>query len=610
MCICVATQRSRADRPRLAGSANIRSSDTLERLQSQPRAAIPGSPLIMSVGPRSTDPSTTTPPPRATPDREAMARLDALLPRPLRVEQLAGAAYRLTPETTIRATAQPDALDVAEHLADLLRGPTGYPLPVTPAGVATADGDITLLLTDDAAEPESAGAEGYQLDVTADAVTLRGRTATGLHHGVQTLRQLLPPAVDGRTAPGPWTVPGCRIADHPRYAYRGVMLDVARHFFDADQVCRFIDQVARYKINYLHLHLTDDQGWRIAIDSWPRLTEVGGASQVGGGPGGYYTKADYQRIVGHAARRRITVVPEIDVPGHTNAALVAYPELAPGGRAPVAYTGTDVGFSALDVTNGRTYTFLTDVLGEVAELSPGQFLHLGGDEAFTLPPGAYTDFVNRAQAIVAATGKRVLGWHQTAPATHVDGRVLHYWGTTAEQAPVADAVRRGAGVLLSPADRCYLDMKYTADTPIGHDWAGHIETRRAYDWDPASYLDGVPAEAILGIEAPLWTESVTTPTEIEFMVFPRLPAIAELGWSPAAGRDWSNFRARLAAQATRWRAAGIAFHHSPEVPWPAPRTAAGVEPTSTPAAPSAGTMAAAGPPVPTPRDPADDAPVG
>ncbi|KKJ93160.1 beta-N-acetylhexosaminidase, partial [Micromonospora sp. HK10] len=415
-------------------------------------------------------------------------------------------------------------------------------------------------------------------------VRITAATAAGLFHGAQTLRQLLPAAIDSPTPVAErWAVPGGTIVDRPRFPYRGAMLDVARHFFAVDDVLRVVDHLARYKLNHLHLHLTDDQGWRIAVDSWPRLTEVGGATEVGGGPGGWYRKADYQRIVEYAARRHVTVVPEIDLPGHTNAALVAYPELAPGKIPPPPYTGTEVGFSYVDPTDERTYDFVADVVGEVAALTPGPWLHLGGDEAFKVKGEAYTGFVERAQRIVAATGKTVVGWHQLAPAAHLDGRVLQWWGTNGDDPETADAVRRGARVILSPGNRVYLDMKYAPDTPIGHDWAGLIDVRRAYDWDPGTHLTGVPVEAVLGVEAPLWTESVSTLAEVEFMLFPRLPAVAELGWSPRATHDWADFRARLAGHAPRWTAAGITFHPSPDVPWPSPRPLPTQRPATAPA---------------------------
>lgn len=200
-------------------------------------------------------------------------------------------------------------------------------------------------------------------------------------------------------------------------------------------------------------------------------------------------------------------------------------------------------------------------------------------------PDTYADFVERAQRIVADTGRTVVGWHQIAPAAHAEGRVLQWWGTTGDDPVTADAVQRGARVVLSPANHAYLDMKYAPDTPIGHDWAGLIDLPRAYDWDPGAHLTDVPADAVLGVEAPLWTESITSLAEVEFMIFPRLPALAELGWSPRATHDWAGFRGRLAGHGPRWTAAGIAFHRSPEVPWPAGRPAPAGSPATIPTQP-------------------------
>nr|WP_309244364.1 beta-N-acetylhexosaminidase [Micromonospora parastrephiae] len=505
-------------------------------------------------------------------------RLSDVVPAPRQVDPAPADDWLLPPDAVIVASADPAVLTVAAHLAELLRPATGYPLPVTDTTRPAPGGGITLTLADD----DSLGAEGYRLTVTRAGVTITGATATGLFYGAQTLRQLLPPSIESPTpVTARWTLPGGTITDSPRFPLRGAMLDVARHFFAVEDVLRVIDHLARYKLNHLHLHLTDDQGWRIAVDSWPRLTTVGATTAVGGGPGGSYTKADYLRIVAYAADRHVTVVPEIDLPGHTNAALVAYPELAPDKVAPPPYTGTEVGFSYVDPSDERTYDFIADVLGEVAALSPGPWLHIGGDEAFKVKGEVYTGFVERVQRIVAGLGKTVVGWHQLAPAGHVDGRVLQWWGTNGGEDPAtADAVRRGARLIVSPGNHAYLDMKYAPDTPIGHDWAGLIDVRTAYDWDPGTHVAGVPTTAVLGVEAPLWTESVTSLAEIEFMLLPRLPAVAELGWSPRTTHDWDGFRERLAGHGPRWSTAGVTFHRAPEIPWPATPAVPGQRPAA------------------------------
>jgi hexosaminidase len=489
--------------------------------------------------------------------------LDRVVPAPASVTP-GGSPYRITDGTRIRVPDSREARRVGEYLAGILRPSTGYPLPVTSQG----RGGIRLRL---ATGPF--GAEGYRLDSGRTGITITAAKPAGLFHGVQTLRQLLPAAVEKDSVqPGPWLVAGGTITDTPRYGWRGAMLDVSRHFFTVDQVKRYVDQLALYKVNKLHLHLSDDQGWRIAIDSWPRLASYGGSTQVGGGPGGHYTKADYQEIVRYAASRYLEVVPEIDMPGHTNAALASYAELNCDGVAPPLYTGTDVGFSSLCVSKEVTYDFVDDVIRELAALTPGTYLHIGGDEAHSTSHADYVTFMDRVQPIVAEYGKTVVGWHQLTGATPAKGALAQYWGlddTSAdEKAQVAKAAQSGTGLILSPADRIYLDMKYTANTPLGLDWAGLVEVRRSYDWDPATYLAGAPASAIRGVEAPLWTETLTTSADLEYMAFPRLAGVAELGWSQASTHDWDAYKVRLAAQGPRWEALGIGYYRSPQVPWP------------------------------------------
>jgi hexosaminidase len=492
----------------------------------------------------------------------------AVVPAPVSATPAAGVTFSITSATTIYVEpGSAAAAGVGAFLADLLRRSTGYPLPVADAPASLPAGSIALLL---AGAPSVVGAEGYRMEVNAGAISVQANQPAGLFAGVQTLRQLLPPAAEsGTVQPGPWPVAGGEVIDYPRFGHRGAMLDVARHFFPVATVERYLDEIALYKLNVLHLHLSDDQGWRIVIDSWPNLALHGGSTAVGGDPGGYYTKAQYQEIVAYAAARYITVVPEIDMPGHTNAALSSYAELNCDGVAPPLYTGTNVGFSSLCVAKDITYTFIDQVIGEIAALTPGPYIHIGGDEASSTTAADYATFINRAQQIVAAHGKTVIGWHDVVNATPLPSTVAQFWGTTTRNDAVAAAAASGTKVVMSPANHTYLDMKYNARTVLGQSWAGFIDVKDAYGWDPGAYLTGVGESSVLGVEAPLWTETIRTLADIEYMAFPRLPAIAELGWSPASTHNLTAFKQRLGAQGPRWHVMGLNYYHSRQVSWPA-----------------------------------------
>ncbi|WP_407936510.1 family 20 glycosylhydrolase [Lentzea tibetensis] len=493
---------------------------------------------------------------------QAAEPLQSLVPVPVSVQAKSGVTHTLTASTKIYTAA--GAEGVGTFLADLLRRSTGYPFPVSAASGTPSDG-ISLLLS---GAPSSVGQQGYQLDVNAGNVVLRANTAAGLFGGVQTLRQLLPAKVESATVQtGPWTVPGATIVDHPRFTHRGAMLDVARHFHSVSAIKKYLDQMALYKINYFHWHLTDDQGWRIAIDSWPRLATYGGSTQVGGGAGGYYTKAQYQEVVAYAAARHITVIPEVDMPGHTNAALASYAELNCNGVAPGLRTDIEVGYSSLCVSKDITYKFIDDVVREISAITPGPYFHLGGDEANATSDADYQAFMNRALPIVKKYGKTVLGWHEFVKTTTDTAAIPQYWGTTTSNATVQAAVQRGNKVLMSPANKAYLDMKYNSSTPLGLSWAGFIEVQDAYNWNPGTHLSGVPESAVRGVEAPLWTETIVTSADLEFMAFPRLSVHAELGWSPWSTHNWESFKLRLGAQAPRWATMGINYYKSTQVPW-------------------------------------------
>ena len=433
-------------------------------------------------------------------------------------------------------------------------------------------------------DPSVGGPESYTLTID-ETVDIAGADEAGLFYGVQTLLQLLREDDDG------WGLLRAEISDSPRFGRRGVMLDVTRHFFDVDEVKKFIDSTSALKFNHLHLHLSDDQGWRIQIDSWPKLTELASSTASLGDRGGFYTKDDYREIVAYAAERHMVVIPEIDLPGHTHAIGVAYPELVEepvmndgllsesarlGQPLPVAgepYLGWGVGHSSVRIHEERTYEFVRDVVRELAEMTPGPYIHIGGDESLGTPQDDFDLFVERATAIVVEEGKIPLSWHEVGAAKDIaEGTIGQYWGkTTPEGTHAAEAahfVERGGALIMSAADVAYLDMKYDADFPLGLTWAGAIDVRTAYEWEPTSILD-VPEDAILGIEAPLWSETTRTFGEVEQLVFPRAAAQAEIGWSPreGAGREWVSFRERLGSLAPLWKAGRVDFHPAAEIPW-------------------------------------------
>lgn len=501
-----------------------------------------------------------------------------VLPAPVSAVAVGG-QFVITPSTEIRVSpGSAAARDVGDYLASLLRPATGYAVRVADARPTTASGGIGLVLADDT----QLGAEGYRLDVADDQITIKANQPAGLFHGVQTLRQLLPPQVEARTVQKTaWAVPSGHILDYPRFAYRAAGLDVARHFFSVADVERYIDEVSLYKVDYLHLHLTDDQGWRLAIDGWPNLTAIGAATEVGGGPGGFYTQDDYRKLVAYAQSRYITIVPEIDVPGHVTAALASYPALSCDGKPQRVFTGIDSGFSSLCAGKPITYTFLDDVFRQLAALTPGPYIGIGGDEAKATSTTDYTKIVSRAASAVRAQDKVPWGWQETIAAAASAGSPAvsspdesgpseaTYWNPGFPTPQLVQAANSGTRLVLDPANHTYLDQKYNADTTLGLRWAGYIDVQDAYNWDPATYLPGVNATSILGVEADLWTETIARDSDIDYMAFPRLPAIAELGWSSTAVHHWTAFQARLAAQGPRWKVMGIGYYRSTQIPWPA-----------------------------------------
>ncbi|MEJ1087116.1 beta-N-acetylhexosaminidase [Microbacterium sp. Mu-80] len=493
-----------------------------------------------------------------------------LIPSPISATAGQG-RVALAPTATVHG-----APAAASTLIDAVERRTGFRLP---ASDRADDAAISLLV-----DPATAGAEGYTLRV-ADRVEIIGGDEAGLFYGIQTLLQLLRDGDEG------WGWLRADVADAPRFAYRGVMLDVTRHFFPVAEVKTVIDRIAALKFNHLHLHLTDDQGWRIQIDSWPLLAEKAAVSAANGDEGGFYSKDDFREIVAYAASRHITIVPEIDLPGHTHAIGVAYPEIveAPvlndelvrstalwGQKLPVAgepYTGWGVGHSSVRIREEGTYDFVRDVLTEVGDLTPGPYLHIGGDESLGTSAEDFAHFVERVSAMVIELGKTPIAWHEAGAVSGIaQGTIGQFWGgvepSEAHAAEAAQFVERGGSLILSPSNAVYLDMKYDADYPLGLAWAGLVDVRRAYDWEPTDVLD-VPADEILGVEGPLWTETVRSLADAEQLMFPRIAAVAERAWTPADGAEltWESFRARLGAMAPLWQADGIRFHPTSEIDW-------------------------------------------
>ncbi|MBC8087600.1 MAG: beta-N-acetylhexosaminidase, partial [Phycisphaerae bacterium] len=382
----------------------------------------------------------------------SLANLQAhrVVPLPVSVIGASTPPFVLSATTMIIADGSAEVARSAEFLARVLRKSTGFALPVSrtrstrsttqtenrqsgrvsPASTQPLPNLPTNVIVLRVNASAASKDEGYTIDITSDTLRITAANPAGLFFGVATLRQLLPFGIEAEQSAlrlmTTVAVPAGRITDQPRFAWRGSMLDVARHFFTVDEVKQHIDVLALYKFNTLHLHLTDDQGWRIQIAGWPKLTRVGGSSEVGGGPGGFYTKVDYANIVQYAAARYITIVPEIDMPGHTNAAIAAYPGLGcsratpgifgPGTQPAGVYTGIRVGWSALCANKELTYEFVDGVVRELAAMTPGKYIHIGGDEVEVLTREQYARFVERAERIVNKYGKTMIGWEEVGKA--------------------------------------------------------------------------------------------------------------------------------------------------------------------------------------------------
>lgn len=485
----------------------------------------------------------------ATPAPDALAVLP-LIPWPSAVEPLAEPGADLS---AVRIDAPDDELTALA--AELLVAGGARVDPAAPVAV-------DLHLDADAGPAGSSSPERYSLRVTAQGVVATAPERVGLLHAVRTLRQLL-------GAPGgPGAVPSVVVDDAPRYRWRGLSFDIVRHYYGPADLRAVVDLAAAFKLRVLHLHLTDDQGWRIELPSRPELTEKASQTQVGGGPAGYLSGDEYRDLQRYAAARFITVVPEFDLPGHVNAATHTYADLNPDGKATDVYEGIEVGFSRLWFDLPATEPFLRDVIGDIAGLTDGPFVHIGGDEVHTMEREEFARFVELACRAVRDAGKTPVMWQEAARGPVEPGTLLQYWDPNGKDfdALVA-AAQAGARFIMSAANYAYLDMKYTPEHPLGLHWAGYVELRDSYEWEPEEVVAGLPADAVEGVSAAVWTETLTTRDELFSMLLPRLPAVAEVAWTAPAGKDWEAFRARVAGQASAWRAAGWEFHPTPQVDW-------------------------------------------
>ncbi len=486
----------------------------------------------------------------------------ALIPKPVHVEAT-GDAFGLDKNTKLFIDTDPvEFREVGRFLSEKIAAVTSLELPLKPTEPLISERGIFIMKSEDTLYDNP---EAYKLKISRDSILLEAHTPEGAFRGVQTIRQLIPNFANDTLAEHPiWPIPTGVIKDKPSLAYRGAMLDVARHFFSVDEVKKYIDALAYYKYNIFHIHLTDDQGWRIEIKSWPKLTEVGGQTEVGGEAGGFYTQEEYVELVNYAAKHYITVVPEIDMPGHTNAASVAYPELNGNGKKPELYEGTKVGFSTWDTRKEKVYEFIDEVIGELVTMTPGPYIHIGGDESHATKKNDYVYFIEKVEKIVEKHGKTMIGWDEIATANVSKNSIAQFW---ASEENATEAVKKGLKVIMSPAKKAYLDMKYDPSSKHGLHWAAYIPVDSAYTWSPVTYSSNIPREHILGIEAPLWSETISNSEELEYLAFPRAIGYAELGWTPDEKRDWEDYSKRLARQLPYLQRMNIAYYPSSRVDW-------------------------------------------
>lgn len=518
---------------------------------------------------------------------------EQIIPKPAEITLFTGSPARLTPDSLIITETQDKAfLDQAGQLQQMLSEGTGLPLPLKPAGQASKKAACIVIKKDPALAAR--GEEAYSIQSSPSGIILSAADARGIFYAGQSLVQMMPSVFHDRTADKSavrWNISETpfRIMDYPRFSWRALMIDEARHFFGEKTIKQIIDQMALLKMNILHWHLTDDTGWRIEIKKYPRLTSIGSKrreSEIGtwnsgksdGTPHeGFYTQEQIRDIVQYAARRNITIVPEIEMPGHASAAAVAYPFLSL--KTPGEVPTTFIVNTAFDPTSEKTYSFLSDVLDEITALFPGRIIHIGGDEVrydkqwkgvpeieeFMKKNGmkSYADvqmhFTNRMSGIIAQKGRRMMGWNEIyghdvngdgggkAGAKLDTNAVIQFWKGNTSLAK--NAIRDGHDVINSLHTSTYLDYSY-----------GSIPLQKAYGFEPVfPGLEEQYHSRVRGLGAQVWTEWISTPERLHYQAFPRACAFAEVGWTPAGKKDFPDFKKRLKAYSERMDLMGIKF---------------------------------------------------
>ena len=515
-----------------------------------------------------------------------------VVPLPQNVTAQKGKAFALTPQTTIVYSGNDQAMkDNANFLAEYIQVITGFKPNVSTQKVK---GTNTILLT---LNPKVAGNEAYTLTVNDKQVTIAGSTAAGVFYGVQTLRKSLPISETNPKTPQNLqevSLPAVQISDSPLFGYRGVMLDCSRHFFSVDFIKRYLDILAMHNINTFHWHLSDDQGWRIEIKKYPKLTEIGSkrsGTVVGHNSdvddnipyGGYYTQEDAKEIVRYAKQRHITVIPEIDLPGHTRALLAAYPEM--GCTQGPYEVGHNWGVyeDVLCLGNEKIYPFLQDIIDELIPIFPAPYFHIGGDEAPTTrwqncdrckalaqkqgvsPKHLQGGFTNRLEKYINSKGKKIIGWDEILEGDiNPSATIMSWTGVT----PGVKAAKAGHDVIFSPGEYAYIDHYQTKEIhkepkAIG----GYLPVEKVYSFNPLPDTLSVEARKhIIGVQANLWTEYVPYETQAEYMLLPRVAALAEVQWLPVNKKDYDAFHKRLTRLARLYDRYGYtyALHAWPE----------------------------------------------